>query len=98
MYSIYWNSLDIDIKATADLDEFQKFLKEKYLSNYITEIQLLGTALAVTKTSWADRATLGTYSKIYSEVTCHGLYFIRFQISYNADLNWLMHNSKVKSK
>ena len=37
-------------------------------------------------TSWADRATLGIYSKMYS---------IRFQLSYNAELNWLVHNSRV---
>ena len=45
-----WNSLDLEIKATADQDEFQKLLKEKYLSTYSsTEIQCFGFVLAATK-------------------------------------------------
>ena len=34
-----WNSLEIDIKATSDHEEFQKLLKEKYLNSYSAEIQ-----------------------------------------------------------
>ena len=43
-----WNSLDLDIKATADQDEFQELLKEKYLSTNSTVYTVLGTVLAVT--------------------------------------------------
>ena len=37
-----WNSLSIDLKSTADKDEFQQMLKEFYLSNYSCESQCLG--------------------------------------------------------
>ena len=32
-----WNALNIDLKSTADLAEFQLLLKEKYLSQYSLE-------------------------------------------------------------
>ena len=37
-----WNSLDIDIKSTAEQDDFENLLKEKYLSNYSSESQCVG--------------------------------------------------------
>ena len=36
-----WNSLDIDLKSTAEYDEFQQLLKEKYLSQYNCDSQCL---------------------------------------------------------
>ena len=33
-----WNSLDVDIKATADYEEFQILLKEKYFNSYNADI------------------------------------------------------------
>ena len=33
-----WNSLDIDLKATADADEFKLLMKNKLLSQYSYEI------------------------------------------------------------
>ena len=32
-----WNALNIDLKSTADLAEFELLLKEKYLSQYSLE-------------------------------------------------------------
>ena len=37
-----WNSLDIDLKSTADGDTFKEMLKEMYLSKYSCESQCLG--------------------------------------------------------
>ena len=37
-----WNSLDIDLKSTAEIDEFQQLLKQKYLSGYSCDIQCVG--------------------------------------------------------
>ena len=33
-----WNALEIDLKSTADAEEFETLLKEKYLSNYRYEM------------------------------------------------------------
>ena len=33
-----WNTLDIDLKSTADIDEFEILLKEKYLFRYRYEM------------------------------------------------------------
>ena len=37
-----WNSLSIDLKSTAEKNEFQQMLKEFYLSSYSCESQCLG--------------------------------------------------------
>ena len=37
-----WNSLDIDLKSTAEIDEFQQLLKQKYLSGYSCDIECVG--------------------------------------------------------
>ena len=37
-----WNSLSIDIKATAEEIEFQQLLKDKYLSSYSGDMQCIG--------------------------------------------------------
>ena len=37
-----WNSLEIDIKATAEQDDFENLLKETYLAKYSYEIQCDG--------------------------------------------------------
>ena len=34
-----WNSLNIDLKSTADNEEFQQLLKDNYLSNYSYTIE-----------------------------------------------------------
>ena len=37
-----WNNLNIDLKATAEGDEFKQMLKESYLSSYSCDTQCLG--------------------------------------------------------
>ena len=37
-----WNCLDIDMKATADPEEFKSLLKEKFISAYSFEPQCVG--------------------------------------------------------
>ena len=37
-----WNCLRIDLKSTADADEFAKLLKESYLSKYSLDIKCFG--------------------------------------------------------
>ena len=37
-----WNALDIDLKSTAEEEEFQILLKEKYLSQYSYETDCSG--------------------------------------------------------
>ena len=44
-----WNSLDIDIKATADQNEFQKLLKEKYLTSHCAEVQCVANCYSCNK-------------------------------------------------
>ena len=37
-----WNNLNIDLKATAEGDEFGQMLKDRYLSSYSCDTQCLG--------------------------------------------------------
>ena len=37
-----WNSLDIDLKSTAEEDEFQQMLKQKFLSQYSCDTNCIG--------------------------------------------------------
>jgi hypothetical protein len=37
-----WNSLSIDLKSTADENEFQQLLKDSFLASYSHDIQCLG--------------------------------------------------------
>ena len=36
-----WNALSVDLKSTADPDEFEMLLKDHYLSNYDYELDCL---------------------------------------------------------
>ena len=38
VYLLNWNSLGVDIKSTADANEFEMLLKEYYLSKYQYEL------------------------------------------------------------
>ena len=37
-----WNYLSIDLKSTADENEFQQLLKENYFSKYSNDVQCFG--------------------------------------------------------
>ena len=42
-----WNSLSIDLKSTAEAEEFQQLLKDKFLASYSHESQCLSPCAAV---------------------------------------------------
>ena len=37
-----WNSLSVDLKSTAEFDEFYELLKKSYLSNYSCNVECVG--------------------------------------------------------